>query len=331
MLRRVALASVVANVGIVITGGAVRLTGSGLGCPTVPQCTDDSYVPSPELGIHGAIEFGNRMLTFVVGIVAVLGVVYAFRARLRRPRVVRLAVLVALAVPAQALIGMITVWTGLNPWVVGSHFLVSMAVIAVAYAFWTATGERDAAAVAVPRPAGPLRALAGILVGASAAVLIAGSLVTGSGPHAGDANARRNGLDMAAVAQVHADLVFLLTGLVLATWLVLRAMGARHAAVRAAWLLGIIAAQGLIGFVQYATNLPALLVGLHMAGACAVWLATLALWRGIANAARTNAATSNAATTGPSNATAAPAAQDPRDHELRVMIEGDSARASQRP
>jgi cytochrome c oxidase assembly protein subunit 15 len=271
-LRRIAYASVVANVLIVITGGAVRLTGSGLGCPTWPGCTADSYVPTAAMGAHGVIEFGNRMITILVTLVAVLGVLAAIGQRPRRARVTRLAVLVLLGIPAQGIVGGITVLTGLNPWIVACHFLVSMAVIAAAYAFWRATGESDA-----PSTATPLRGLALIVTGASAAVLVAGTVVTGSGPHAGDERVARTGLDPATVSQLHADLVVLLLGLAVATFFAMRAVGATDAATRAAWLVAIVLAQGVVGLVQYLTHLPALVVGLHMAGACAVWLATLAL------------------------------------------------------
>ncbi len=274
VLRRVALASVIANVGIVITGGAVRLTGSGLGCPTWPTCTAGSYVADPAMGIHVMIEFGNRLLTFALALIAGAGFVLALRQRPRRRRVVRLSVLAGLGIPAQAVIGGVTVLTDLNPWVVGCHFLASMAVIAAAYAFWRATTESDEPPVStVPAP---LRWLTALLVAASFAVVVVGTVVTGSGPHAGDANAKRNGLDPQSIAQVHADLVFLLVGVAVATWFAFRAVGSTVTATRAAWLIGIIAAQGLIGFVQYATHLPEILVGVHMAGACGVWLATLA-------------------------------------------------------
>lgn len=275
LLRRIALASVIANIGIVITGGAVRLTGSGLGCPTWPRCTDESYVPTGALGMHEAIEFGNRTLTFVLGLIAIAGFVLALRQRPRRRRVVWLSVLAGLGIPAQAFVGGLTVLSQLNPWVVGLHFLASIAVIAATYAFWRSTMESDeAAAVTVPRPLWTLVRLVGM---ASAAVIAVGVVVTGSGPHAGDEDARRNGLDPESISQLHAELVFLFVGLVVAAWLALKAVGATRAANRAALLLGIALAQGLIGFVQYFTQLPVLLVGLHMAGACAVWLGTLAL------------------------------------------------------
>ncbi|HEX6870783.1 MAG TPA: COX15/CtaA family protein [Micromonosporaceae bacterium] len=275
VLRRITFASIVVNVVIVITGGAVRLTGSGLGCPTWPRCTEDSYTTTPEMGIYGVIEFSNRLLTFVVGVVAVLAVIGTLAQRPRRRRLVTLSTLVFLGIPAQAVVGGITVLTDLNPWVVGLHFLVSMAVIAGAYALWHATGEGDAPAQAVV--AAPLRTLAWITTGVAGLVLIVGTFVTGSGPHAGDANARRNGLNPEAISQVHADLVFLLIGLAVAAWLALRAVSAPSAATRAGWMIVVIAAQGVIGFVQYFTNLPAILVGAHLAGSCAVWLAALAM------------------------------------------------------
>ena len=275
LLRHTALASVIANVGIVITGGAVRLTDSGLGCPTWPRCTDASYTPSPELGIHEIIEFGNRMFTFVLGAIAIAGVVLAYRARPRRRRVVWLSILAFLVIPAQGVVGGVTVLTDLNPWVVGCHFLVSMGAIAAAYAFWVATRESDESVRLTVPP--PLRWLTWVVVAASGAVLIIGTFVTGSGPHAGDAEAKRNGLDPEAVAQFHADVVFLVVGLVVAAWFAFRAVGAHMPANRTAWLFGIVMAQGLVGFVQYLTQLPEILVGVHMAGACLVWIGTLAV------------------------------------------------------
>jgi cytochrome c oxidase assembly protein subunit 15 len=304
VLSRLALASVVANVVIVGTGGAVRLTGSGLGCPTWPECTGSSYRPTPQLGIYGVIEFGNRMLTFVVGLIAAVGLVAAIVQRRRVPGALRPAILVLASIPAQAVVGGATVLTDLNPWVVACHFLVSMGVIAAAYVFWrrttttTATATTattttaTATAMATPEPSptpeptptarhtavsAPLRHLSAVITVVAGGVLIAGAIVTGSGPHAGDAHARRTGLDPAAVAQLHADLVFLLIGLSVAAWFALRAGGARAAARLAAVLVTVELAQGLIGFVQYFTHLPIVLVGLHMLGASLVWLAAVAL------------------------------------------------------
>jgi cytochrome c oxidase assembly protein subunit 15 len=285
-LCRIALASIVANVGIVITGGAVRLTGSGLGCPTWPRCTEDSYTATAAMGVNGAIEFGNRLLTFAVGLVALLGIVSALLQRPPRRRTVALAAAVFAGIPAQALVGGVTVLTDLNPWVVGCHFLVSMAVIAGTYALWRAA-RADATPLARPdlptwTPPRALRVLAALTLAASAAVLVLGVVVTGSGPHAGDADAKRTGLDPEAVSQLHADGVFLLLGLTVGLLLATRALAAPRSTARAAAvLLGVEFAQGVIGVVQYVTGLPVLLVAAHMAGACAVWLASLAAYANV--------------------------------------------------
>lgn len=290
LVRRLALASLVANVGIVLTGGAVRLTGSGLGCPTWPRCTDDSWTATGEMGLHGAVEFGNRTLTGVLGVIAVAGLVAVLAQRPRRRSLVWLALGVLAGIAAQGLVGGVTVWTGLNPWIVGGHFLISMAIIAVAHTFWRRAAESDAPALAtVPAP---LRALVWVIVATGAVLLAVGTVVTGSGPHAGDAEVARNGLDPQTISQVHADLSFLLLGLAVAAWFALRAVDARPQAVdagpqaadagpravRAAGaLVAVILGQGAVGLVQYATGLPELLVGLHLLGACLVWLAILHL------------------------------------------------------
>jgi cytochrome c oxidase assembly protein subunit 15 len=277
LLRRLALASLAANVIIVVTGGAVRLTGSGLGCPTWPKCTDASYTTTGAMGVHGVIEYSNRMLGGVVGLIAIAALLAAVWLRPRRPALVRLAALVLAGVVGQGVLGGITVLTGLNPWTVAAHFLVSAGVIAAAYALWRRVDEPDGPARPVV-PA-PLRALVWLLTAAAATVLVLGTLVTGSGPHAGDPDTPRMGFDLTTIAQAHADVVFLLIGVSVATWFALRAAGAPPAAVRAAGVLvGIELVQGLVGFVQYFLHVPPLAVGLHMLGACLVWLATLTLW-----------------------------------------------------
>ncbi len=299
-LLRLALASLIANVLIVVTGGAVRLTGSGLGCPTWPSCTEDSLTPTPEYAAHGVIEFANRQLTFVLSAVVLATLVVAVLAR----RQVRLAALVAAGIPAQAVLGGITVLTGLNPWTVAAHFLLSMVIIAVAFALWwrlredpgpglpaagstglgtagLGTAGLGAAGLgsATARTAGQaaLRVAAALIVALTALTLVIGTVVTGSGPHAGDAGATdRIDLDPASVSQLHADVVLLLIGLSLGFAVLARAAGASARLRQAGWLLvGVELAQGLIGFTQYFTHVPALLVGIHMLGACLVWLAAL--------------------------------------------------------
>ncbi|MFE7873841.1 heme A synthase [Micromonospora humida] len=277
LLRRLAYASIVANVAIVVTGGAVRLTASGLGCPTWPRCTDASYTTTAEMGVHGVIEFGNRLLTFAVGAIALATLLAVLAHRPRRAGLTGLSVAVFLGIPAQAVIGGITVLTNLNPWVVGLHFLASMAVIAAAYALWRRIVDPDGPVV--PVVPGPLRTLARLTTAVSVAVLVVGTWVTGSGPHAGDHGAARNGLDPETISQVHADGVFLLIGLSVALVLAFRAVGATGPARAALVLVAVELGQGLIGFVQYFTHLPGVLVAAHMLGSCLVLLATLAvLW-----------------------------------------------------
>src|SRR3954468_4571313 len=181
VVSRIALANVVANGVIVVTGGAVRLTGSGLGCPTWPECTDGSIRPTPELAGHGVIEFGNRMLTFALVVVAVATLAAVFGSARRDLR--RLAVLSLLGIPAQALLGGVTVLTGLNPWTVAAHFLLSSALVAVATVLWLLSREPRVRDLLVRRPLAVL--VSGIAV-VTAAVLVLGTVVTGSGPHSGD-------------------------------------------------------------------------------------------------------------------------------------------------
>ena len=275
-VRRLALASIVANAGIVVTGGAVRLTASGLGCPTWPRCTDSSYTPTAEYAVHGIIEFGNRLLTFLVTAVVVATLVAVKRQRPRRDGLLPLAALVFLGIPAQAVLGGITVLTGLNPWTVMAHFLLSMVLIGLAVVLHHRTGEGDAPAVlTVPEP---LRRLTQLVLAAVAVTLVVGTVVTGSGPHSGDVQAGRTGFDPASVSQLHADLVMLLIGLSVATWFALRAAGAPPAAVRAARVLLLVeAGQAAIGWTQYFTDLPVLLVGAHLVGACLVLIAACRL------------------------------------------------------
>ena len=258
-----AVTTLAVNILIVVSGGVVRLTGSGLGCPTWPRCTDESFVPHGELGWHGVIEFGNRMVTFLLAAVAIATFVAALR--YGRRSLVRLALAIGLGVPAQAVIGGITVLKGLNPWVVAFHLLVSMAMIQVSVVLLRRVREGDGPALATV-PSGVTWLVRTTFV-VGWAVLYLGTVVTGSGPHAGDLDAVRNGLDPAALSQLHTDAVFLLLGLTVGALLALKAVDAPARAIRAAWvLLGIELAQGLVGFVQYFTGLPVVLVGLHLLG-----------------------------------------------------------------
>jgi cytochrome c oxidase assembly protein subunit 15 len=265
-----AVANLVANIGIVITGGAVRLTGSGLGCPTWPRCTDDSYVAHGELGIHGAIEFGNRLLTFVLVVLALalwvvmlVGLIRSWRGE-REWRPFLLATTVALGIPAQAIIGGITVHTDLNPWIVSLHLLVSMAIIGVCVVLLDELRgpDRDGA----PR----LATLAWAVFAVTWVVLYLGTVVTGSGPHSGDLDSRRTGLDPQVMSHVHAAAVYLLLALTLGLAVAARRVGTPTLARAVLLLLVLEVAQGVVGFVQYFTDLPEILVGLHMLGAALV-------------------------------------------------------------
>jgi cytochrome c oxidase assembly protein subunit 15 len=279
LVSRVALVNLVANGAIVVTGGAVRLTGSGLGCPEFPKCTADSLVTTPEMGIRGVIEFGNRTLTFVLAAVALALVVAVWRSPRRDLR--PLAVLGFLGIPAQALLGGVTVLTGLNPWTVAAHFLISTVLIALATVLWLRSREPGVGRPVVRRP---LALLVGGIAAVTAAVLVLGTLVTGSGPHSGDVDENdvptgdRMGFDLETISQVHADLVFLLVGLTVALLAGLYATDAPGRVRRAARdLLVVQLLQGVVGFVQYFTQLPVVLVLLHMLGAVLVTVYTARL------------------------------------------------------
>ena len=267
-----AVANLLANIGIVVTGAAVRLTGSGLGCPTWPRCTDASYVAHGELGIHGAIEFGNRMLTFLLTAVAILCFLAAVGAKHRRAT--RLSLVIGLGIPLQAVIGGITVLTDLNPWIVAGHFLLSMAIIMVCVALLDELRSPERG-LAPPLP----RALAGATLAAGWVVLYLGTVVTGAGPHAGDTESPRNGLDPATVSQVHAISVYVLVALTVGLLVVAVRGGHRWLATVTGLVLLIEVLQGVLGWVQYALDLPVGLVALHMLGAAllAAGLARIAL------------------------------------------------------
>ena len=260
-LKPLGWATLVANCVLVVTGGAVRLTASGLGCPTWPRCTDQSFTPHGAYDLHSAIEFGNRMLTFVLVAVAIATFLSAWRSG--RRDLTRLALALALGIPAQAIIGGITVLTDLNPWIVSLHLLLSLAIIGLAVVYLHRIDQ--------PAPApvrGALPGLAWATFAAAWVVFYIGTVVTGSGPHAGDIDVPRNGLDPLQWSQLHADAVFLFLGLTVGLLFALVATGAGGAARRGVVVLLVLElAQGAIGFVQYFTDLPIVLVGLHLLGA----------------------------------------------------------------
>ncbi|MEU7136906.1 COX15/CtaA family protein [Streptomyces sp. NPDC046261] len=275
-VRRAALACVVMGVIIVVTGGAVRLTQSGLGCPTWPTCTEDSLTPTPEMGINGVIEFTNRMLTYVLCVVVGVAIVAARARAPRRRSLTRLGWTQFWLIAGNGIIGGITVLTGLNPYIVASHFLAATALLTVAVVMWHRSGEGDDE----PRDlvARPVRQLTGVLVAATALLIVVGTVVTGAGKHAGDAakDIHRIPLDWHQITQLHVDFVFVVVGLTVALWFVLRAVNAPAAPRRrAVELFAVLMLQGLVGFVQYFNDSPELIVGVHMFGSCLVWIAVL--------------------------------------------------------
>ena len=275
-VRFIAWASLVSQTLIVGTGGAVRLTGSGLGCPTWPRCTVDSFITTPEMGIHGIVEFGNRLLTFVLVIIAVVAFAFVVRMRRERPELLRLTIALGLGIPAQAVIGGITVLTQLNPWVVGFHFVVSTVLVAVAVVFVHRVYRgRTTAEVVVPPK---VRALALATAVSAWITVLVGIVVTGSGPHAGDGGAARNGLDSELLQRVHSWPAYVT--LALSVLLLIAAVRLGRAPLLRA-VIGLLVIEGVqivVGIAQARLGLPELLVGIHMVLACVlIALVTLVL------------------------------------------------------
>lgn len=261
LLRVVAWLSFLAETLIIGTGGAVRLTGSGLGCPTWPTCTPESLVATPEMGIHGVIEFGNRTLTGLVGILALAVVVLVWRMRRARPDLFVLALVVLGGVVVQALVGGITVLTGLNPFIVGFHYVVSLAMVCVCAAFLVRLDEPGSERVRTV-PAWYAR-LAHLTTGVLAVTIAFGVLTTGAGPHSGDADAGRNGFNAEILEHVHAWPGYAL----LALTVTLAAVAWRANLRTRTWITVLLAAEAVqiaVGLYQARNGLPELAVGVHM-------------------------------------------------------------------
>ncbi|MET9338010.1 COX15/CtaA family protein [Nonomuraea sp. NPDC003804] len=272
-----ALLGVIANAGITVTGVAVRVTGSGLGCPTWPRCTPDSFIPvaHPEHSwFNMSVEFGNRLFTFAVLAVGAMCLVTAWRLRPHRPDLVKLAWLQPAGVLAQALWGGLVVRSMLHPVTVSVHFLISVGLMAGCWALYARSREgRGPARAVVHRD---IRRLGNVLVAAVAVLLVAGVVVTGTGPHSGDELASRFAFDIEAVARLHADVVYVVVGLTFALLFALHVTRAPQPARRAALALLLIElAQGAIGYIQYFLAVPAALVALHVLGSTLVWIGAL--------------------------------------------------------
>ncbi|OIK04594.1 COX15/CtaA family protein [Streptomyces monashensis] len=274
-VQRAALAALVMSVVIVVTGGAVRLTGSGLGCPTWPECTDGSLTPTTALSYHSAIEFGNRMLTYVLCAAVGWSIIAARSEKPYRRSLTRLGWAQFWLVMGNAVLGGIVVLVGLNPYTVAAHFLLATALTTVAAVMWQRTREGDGAPRALVGKA--VQQLVWFLVVASALLIAAGTVVTGAGPHAGDSSdVKRIPIDWETVAKLHAVLAWIVVTLTFALWFVLKAVDAPKGPLhRTRDLFLILLGQGVIGYVQYFTHLPEALVGLHMLGSCLVWIGVL--------------------------------------------------------
>ena len=251
---------------LIITGGAVRLTASGLGCPTWPRCTEDSFINTPEMGIHGVIEFGNRLLTFVLAFITIAVFLMVIRYRRQRRDLFLLTLFQGLSIPFQAVLGGITVLTGLNPYVVGAHFAVSIVLVSLTTVLvWRVyRGPRGSERLAPPW----FLVAAHLTTLAVAVTVVVGILTTGSGPHAGDNSnpdkpAPRNGLDPELLQHVHSWPAYVTLGLTLV--LLVAAIALKLPALR--WVLALFAVelvQIVVGVTQARLGLPEILVGVHM-------------------------------------------------------------------
>jgi heme a synthase len=280
----IAAAVVLTQGGIAVTGAIVRVTASGLGCPTWPQCFPGSFTPVPHAEvpvIHQVVEFGNRMITFLVVLTAALAVLAVTRAR-RRREVLVYAWLMPASTVMQAVIGGITVRTGLLWWTVAVHLLVSMAMVWLSVLLFVKVGEPDDG-VSIARAPKALRQLTILTALVLAAQLVTGTLVTAAGPHAGDKSAQapvpRLQIEIVTLVHVHAAVLFGYLALLLVLGGALRKIRAdRRIIRRLVVLLILVAAQALVGRIQYAIGVPPALVAIHVAGAALCTAATAALW-----------------------------------------------------
>ena len=258
--------------GLVLTGGAVRITGSGLGCPTWPECTPGSYTPVPhqaEGQLHAWIEFGNRLLTFALVAVSLAVLIHVLYKRRRDLRSLALGQL--LGILGQGVLGGITVLTDLHPLPVAGHLLLSIILIAGAASLYS---RREYSARSRTDLDKLTKRISLLHIGLTFVVIILGTIVTGSGPHAGDEKAQRFGFDIRVVAWLHADAVIALLGLTAAFFILVRSD--KELVRRIAVFTAIALAQGAIGYIQYFTGIPEILVAAHLLGATLVWIAA---WR----------------------------------------------------
>ncbi|GAA3757423.1 cytochrome c oxidase assembly protein subunit 15 [Spinactinospora alkalitolerans] len=278
-----ALGNIVVNVGIAVTGATVRVTSSGLGCSEWPRCTPESFVPvgTEHSAFNAAIEFGNRTLFFLVFAVGLIVLVATLRLRPRRRDLLTMAVIIPVGVLGQGVVGGITVWSDLHPASVGAHFLLSMVVVIVTVAYYVRCREPQGELRLTVTP--PIRRMAAAMVVIGFLLLIAGTVVTGTGPHGGDAAAPRWGFDIVLVTRLHSALAWLTVAGTVALIALTARTGAPRTVRAQAWLLlAAVLGQGAIGYAQYLLGLPEWLVVLHVLGSALVWIAILRLYFGTA-------------------------------------------------
>lgn len=282
--RAIAAAVILTQGGIAVTGAIVRVTASGLGCPTWPQCFPGSFtpVPHPEVpGLHQAVEFGNRLVTFLVVLTAALAVLAVTRAR-RRREVLVYAWLMPISTVVQAVIGGITVLTGLLWWTVAIHLLASMTMVWIAVLLFVKIGQPDAGGY-TPRAPRPLRQLTALSALALAATLVSGTLVTAAGPHAGDKSVEdpvpRLQVPITTLVHLHSSVLIAYLSLLVGLGFGLLAVRAgKPVWTRLAVVVAVVIAQAVVGAVQFYLGVPAALVAVHVAGAVLSTAATAALW-----------------------------------------------------
>ncbi|MCY4630748.1 MAG: COX15/CtaA family protein [bacterium] len=287
--RRITMLALVALIFIIITGGAVRLTGSGLGCSDWPTCEENQFVPDVEY--HAMVEFVNRAITGVVSLAVALAVLGALLRRPRRRDLIVLAFGLVAGVAGQVILGGLVVWYHLSPWLVIAHFLLSMVLVANAVVLHHRAGRPEESEEFGARTPGTAAArtarnLTRLLVVLAVLAIVSGTLLTGAGPHGGDADVERLQFDIPSLARLHGGAMVLCAAVALGLWVGAergsfrrRRQGHRPAphATAARLVVLVIGGQAAVGYLQYFTGVPVLLVGIHIAGAAALWTVVLRL------------------------------------------------------
>ncbi|MEG0212279.1 COX15/CtaA family protein [Glutamicibacter sp.] len=278
LVHGLAIASLISQIGIIVTGGAVRLTNSGLGCSHWPNCVPGSMTPVPEMGIHGIIEFGNRLLTFVLLVIAVAFLISIWKMRPTHRTLFKLSIGLLAGIALQALIGAITVWTGLNAWVVSVHFLISGALVIMA-TFQVNRTAKELKNRKCDQSSKSIRQLSFAAWIFSLLAVSFGTIVTGTGPHAGDADAPRHLFDPLLVTRMHTAPVYLLVAATIVVLILAYKQGGNiQLRIAIWWLVAAIAVQAAIGYIQHFNGLPVALVLSHMLGASLLLAASANVW-----------------------------------------------------